>query len=180
MQHSPPDATEHVCGDRTPLARGIIEVRLQEMGQLFDVLDPSPFRDKALDRRAEEYIVERKVLRRELRQLLRRSLISFGIGSPFWLRSCLSHSSLVDCLARATGSKLERSNCTGQVGRRSRTRADGRSIAPGTTIMTRGQMRSSLKSNIFGAGSRRSATRHQRICKGGARLTAAVRHYGVW
>jgi hypothetical protein len=46
------------AGDRLPPSRGIIEVRLREMSQLFDALDPSPFREKDIDRRVEEYIVE--------------------------------------------------------------------------------------------------------------------------
>jgi hypothetical protein len=36
----------------------MIEMHLREMSQLFDSLDPSPFREKDLDRNAEEYIVE--------------------------------------------------------------------------------------------------------------------------
>jgi hypothetical protein len=36
----------------------VIEVRLREVRQLFDALDPSPFREKDLDPDAEEYIVE--------------------------------------------------------------------------------------------------------------------------
>jgi hypothetical protein len=35
----------------------IIEVRVRDLNQLFDSLDPSPFHEKDLDRRAEEYIV---------------------------------------------------------------------------------------------------------------------------
>jgi hypothetical protein len=35
-----------------------IELRLREVAQLFDTLDPSPFREQDLSRRAEEYIVE--------------------------------------------------------------------------------------------------------------------------
>ena len=38
--------------------RDIIEVRIREVRQLFDALDPSPFREKDLDPKAEEYIVE--------------------------------------------------------------------------------------------------------------------------
>ena len=37
---------------------GIIEVRIREVRQLFDALDPSPFREKDLDPKAEEYIVD--------------------------------------------------------------------------------------------------------------------------
>jgi hypothetical protein len=36
----------------------IIEVRLREVRQLFDAMDPSPFREKDLDPNAEDYIVE--------------------------------------------------------------------------------------------------------------------------
>ena len=35
-----------------------IEIHLREMTQLFDSLDHSPFREKDLDRNAEEYIVD--------------------------------------------------------------------------------------------------------------------------
>jgi hypothetical protein len=123
MQHSPRDATEHMFGDRTPLVGSVIEVRLREMNQLVDALDPAPFCEKDLDRRAEDFIVESarelprtgvlslvvfldgptdtaddrivgeairahfarrsNLLRRELRQLLRRGLISLGIGVAF-------------------------------------------------------------------------------------------------
>ena len=110
------------AGDALP-AGAVIEVRLRDVNRLFDALDPSPFHEKDLDRRAEEYIVESakelprkavlslivllddsmgvdderavgdairahferrsRFLRRELRQLLRRGLISFGIGVAF-------------------------------------------------------------------------------------------------
>lgn len=36
----------------------IIEIRLRELAQLFDSLDPSPFREKALDRSVEAYLLE--------------------------------------------------------------------------------------------------------------------------
>src|SRR6185312_6518701 len=35
----------------------IIELQVEKVGQLFDTLDPMPFREKDLDRRAEDYIV---------------------------------------------------------------------------------------------------------------------------
>lgn len=38
--------------------RGIIKIRLRKLEQLFDSLDHSPFREKDLDRNAEEYIVD--------------------------------------------------------------------------------------------------------------------------
>src|SRR5690242_20711473 len=102
---------------------GVVEVRLREVNQLFDVLDPSPFHEKELNRSAEEYLVESAkeltsgglrevvlyleglefangktavgdairahfsrrsaVLRRTLRQLLQRGLISLVIGLSF-------------------------------------------------------------------------------------------------
>lgn len=36
----------------------IIDIRLNEISQLYDSLDPSPFREKALDRDAESYLIE--------------------------------------------------------------------------------------------------------------------------
>lgn len=36
----------------------VIEIQLNSLAQLFDSLDPAPFRDKALDREAEAYLVE--------------------------------------------------------------------------------------------------------------------------
>src|SRR5262245_27080739 len=35
----------------------VIEVRVDEISQLFDTLDPFPFRERDLDKDAEEYIV---------------------------------------------------------------------------------------------------------------------------
>ncbi len=35
----------------------VIELQVEKIGQLFDTLDPMPFRDKDLDREAESYIV---------------------------------------------------------------------------------------------------------------------------
>ena len=35
----------------------VIEVQVEKVGQLFDTLDPMPFREKDLDREAEDYIV---------------------------------------------------------------------------------------------------------------------------
>lgn len=36
---------------------GIIELQVEKVGQLFDTLDPLPFRERDLDREAEDYIV---------------------------------------------------------------------------------------------------------------------------
>ncbi len=101
-----------------------MEVHLQELRQLFDALDPSPFRDRDLAPAAENYIVDSlkelparapcalviyldqpagaadeeaavggairshfarraQVLRRDLRQLLRRGFVSLAIGLAF-------------------------------------------------------------------------------------------------
>jgi hypothetical protein len=38
-------------------AGAAIEIRIEEMSQLFDMLDPYPFRERDLDKDAEEYIV---------------------------------------------------------------------------------------------------------------------------
>jgi hypothetical protein len=45
--------------NRPPTAKhGAVEVHVREVRQLFDALDPSPFREKDLDPNAEEYIVD--------------------------------------------------------------------------------------------------------------------------
>ena len=36
---------------------GVIEIRIRELAQLFDSLDPSPFNERDLDSHAEDYIV---------------------------------------------------------------------------------------------------------------------------
>jgi hypothetical protein len=41
----------------TEIADNVIEIRVSEIAQLFHTLDPYPFREKDLDREAEEYIV---------------------------------------------------------------------------------------------------------------------------
>jgi hypothetical protein len=45
------------AGDPIPLKCSVIEVHLGELKQLFNAIDPSPFRDKDLDPKAEEFIV---------------------------------------------------------------------------------------------------------------------------
>jgi len=45
------------AGDAIPPKCAIIEVHLGELKQLFDAIDPSPFRDRDLDPKAEEFIV---------------------------------------------------------------------------------------------------------------------------
>ncbi len=45
-------------GDAIPTECRAIEVRVAELRQLFNAIDPSPFRDRDLDPRAEEFIVE--------------------------------------------------------------------------------------------------------------------------
>ena len=46
------------AGDAVPQHCQIIEVRVAELRQLFNAIDPSPFRERDLDSRAEEFIVE--------------------------------------------------------------------------------------------------------------------------
>jgi hypothetical protein len=52
-------ATEagHSAGDRLPSKCAVIEVHVAELKQLFNSIDPSPFRNKDLDPKAEEFIV---------------------------------------------------------------------------------------------------------------------------
>ena len=42
---------------KTVNTEGVIELRVDDIAQLFHTLDPFPFRERALDREAEEYIV---------------------------------------------------------------------------------------------------------------------------
>jgi hypothetical protein len=46
------------AGDTIPTQCRVIEVRVAELRQLFNAIDPSPFRDRDLDPRAEQFIVE--------------------------------------------------------------------------------------------------------------------------
>ena len=45
------------AGDPIPAKCAVLEVRVGELRQLFDAIDPSPFRDRDLDPKAEEFIV---------------------------------------------------------------------------------------------------------------------------
>jgi len=45
------------AGDPIPPKCAVIEVHIGELKQLFDAIDPSPFRDRDLDPKAEEFIV---------------------------------------------------------------------------------------------------------------------------
>ena len=49
--------TPHWAGDAVPPNCALIEVRVGELKQLFNGLDPSPFREKDLDSNAEAFIV---------------------------------------------------------------------------------------------------------------------------
>ena len=46
------------AGDTLPEACRIIEVRVSELRQLFNAIDPSPFHERDLDPKAEEFIVD--------------------------------------------------------------------------------------------------------------------------
>ncbi len=46
------------AGDALPQPCQVIEVRVSELRQLFNAIDPSPFRQRDLDPRAEEFIVD--------------------------------------------------------------------------------------------------------------------------
>jgi hypothetical protein len=51
-------AVDHVsAGDPVPQQCRIIEVRVAELRQLFNAIDPSPFHERDIDPRAEEFIV---------------------------------------------------------------------------------------------------------------------------
>ena len=46
------------AGDHTPPGGEVIEIHLAESKQLFNAIDPAPFREKDLDPKAEEFIVD--------------------------------------------------------------------------------------------------------------------------
>jgi hypothetical protein len=46
------------AGDTMPARCEIIEVRVAELSQLFNAIDPAPFRDRDLDPKVEEFIVD--------------------------------------------------------------------------------------------------------------------------
>lgn len=49
--------TAQTAGDAIAAGSGVIEVRVAELRQLFNAIDPSPFQERDLDPRAEEFIV---------------------------------------------------------------------------------------------------------------------------
>ena len=51
-------STKPAAGDTIPEVCRIIEVRVEELRQLFNAIDPSPFRERDLDPKAEEFIVD--------------------------------------------------------------------------------------------------------------------------
>ena len=91
--------TARSAGDPIPSGCRLIEVRVAELRQLFNAIDPSPFRERDLDPRAEagpddeaavlreaihEYFGQQVVRsRRRLRELFRRGRISLLIALAF-------------------------------------------------------------------------------------------------
>jgi hypothetical protein len=57
MKTDSPTNIGHSVGDRLPPKCAVIQVHVAELNQLFNSIDPSPFRNKDLDPKAEEFIV---------------------------------------------------------------------------------------------------------------------------
>src|ERR1700756_584706 len=57
MTNVPGTKDKTSAGDPIPRKCSVIEVHVGELKQLFNAIDPSPFRDKDLDPKAEEFIV---------------------------------------------------------------------------------------------------------------------------
>lgn len=57
MTNSITNTDKPSAGDPIPPKCSVIEVHVAELRQLFDAIDPSPFRDRDLDPKAEEFIV---------------------------------------------------------------------------------------------------------------------------
>jgi hypothetical protein len=93
------------AGDPFPRNCELIEVHVAELKQLFNAIDPSPFRERDLDPNAEEFIDREffshraQVSRQRLRQLFRRGRTSLVIGVTFLSVSLL----LGDLIARLLG-----------------------------------------------------------------------------
>jgi hypothetical protein len=51
-------AAPRAAGDALPPRCHVIEIRVSELRQLFNAIDPSPFRERDLDPRADEFIVD--------------------------------------------------------------------------------------------------------------------------
>ena len=51
-------AEQHAVGDPFPPHSAVIEVHVGELKQLYNEMDPTPFRDRDLDPKAEEFIVD--------------------------------------------------------------------------------------------------------------------------
>ena len=82
---SPVHRDNEVAGGPIPPKCEIIEIRLAELNQIFNRMDPSPFQDKDLDPKAEEFIVgwAREVSRNAPLALTQTSGFS-RIHSIFW------------------------------------------------------------------------------------------------
>jgi hypothetical protein len=57
MTNTPGTIDKPSAGDPIPPKCAVIEVHVDELKQLFNAIDPSPFREKDLDPKAEEFIV---------------------------------------------------------------------------------------------------------------------------
>jgi len=57
MTNAPGINDKPSAGDPLPPKCSVIEVHVGELKQLFNAIDPSPFRDKELDPKAEDFIV---------------------------------------------------------------------------------------------------------------------------
>jgi len=57
MTSTPSPEVNDFAGDAIPPKCEVIEVHVSELKQLFDAIDPSPFRERDLDPKAEEFIV---------------------------------------------------------------------------------------------------------------------------
>src|SRR3984957_7422943 len=57
MTTTGPAMPKHSAGDPIPAKCAVIQVHVTELRQVFNSIDPSPFRSRDLDPRAEEFIV---------------------------------------------------------------------------------------------------------------------------
>jgi len=122
--------------------RASIPLHLRELSQLFDSLDPSPFYDKDLDPRAEEYIVD--------------SLREFGSRLPSVLEIHLDHPSKIadanEVLGRAIRKHFARRSQTFREDLRQLIRRGWISLIIGTSFLVTSFFVAQLVAKMLGNG----------------------------
>jgi hypothetical protein len=97
------DPARPSAGDPIPSDCAVIEVHVAELKQLFNAIDPSPFREKDLDPKATQ---RAEATRRRLRELFRVGRTSLLIGTTFLAISLVVGNFLAGALGGSTFGEL--------------------------------------------------------------------------